>query len=470
MSVGSTTPQTNEGLAVSETAAALSQQRHRLKVLQEIGVALGSVFDLEQLLRFVVERVSQVMNADRSTLYLVDSAAKELWSKIAEGDNLEEIRLPIGSGLAGWVAQHATSLRIDNAYDDRRFDGAWDQRSGFRTRSALCMAVKNQHGDILGVLQVLNQRSGVFSLEDEQLLEALSAQVAVAIENSRLFHSLAQKNQELVAIKEQLERKFQEQERRARDERLSLIGQFLSGVLHDLKTPMAVISGFVQMLVSENDVDKRFAYAKTVLRQVQLINTMTRETLAYARGDRTLWVRKVYLHKFFAELSEQLRIELAPRNVRLAVHIDDRRNAYFDEHKMERAIHNLARNAADAFDRRGGNFTIRVERDSSDDALVWHFEDNGPGVADNMRQRLFESFSTHGKAEGTGLGLAVVRKVVEDHGGTIECVSQPGRTVFSMRIPQVEAATAIDANDEATPSSDNGLLHDRQSRTGGAEG
>jgi len=166
---------------------------------------------------------------------------------------------------------------------------------------------------------------------------------------------------------------------------------------------------------------------------------MTKETLAFARGESKLWVRKVYLYKFFEEVADQLRRELSDRGIQLELELLDRGTAYFDEQKMMRVLHNLARNAAEAIGERGGVCTLSVDR-REEGALEIRFADNGPGIAEEMRERLFDSFTTHGKQEGTGLGLAIVRRIVQDHDGTIEVDSVPGRTVFTILIPQPEDA------------------------------
>ena len=581
---------------VEQLREALSREQEKLRALQDIGAALGSTLDLNELLILVLDRVSQLMEADRSTLYLLDEETGQLWSKVAQGEDIHEIRLELGEGIAGWVAKHGRPLNIKDAYQDPRFDAEWDRRTGYRTRSILCVPMKNQHGRSIGVVQVLNKASGPFTTEDEGLLGALASQAAVSIENSKLFLSVVGKNVELLETKEQLERKVREldvlfeiaqvsasateldellegvlgramraidaeaasilladedtgqlrfraavggepeavrrvkvqpgqgicgwvaqhgrpqvvndvsvdprhsreisevvnyhprsvlcvplswdggvgalellnktqgkgpftpddvklatmiaghvstaiglarsRERREREERLSTIGQFLSGVLHDLKTPMTVLSGYAQLMAREDDRDTREQYAELVARQVDLISAMTRETLAFARGDRKLWVRKVYLHKFFEEVADQLRKELDERRVDVDLDLRDKGVAHFDAHKIQRAIHNLARNAAEAIGASEGRFVITVDRHSDDGALVLSFTDDGPGIPDEMRERLFAPFATHGKAEGTGLGLAIVRRIVEDHEGTIDVRSEPGETIFTITLPQ----------------------------------
>jgi signal transduction histidine kinase/putative methionine-R-sulfoxide reductase with GAF domain len=576
----------------------LEQERAKVRALEDIGVALGSTLDLNELLALVVTRVSQVIEADRSTLYLLDEETGELWSKVAEGEAISEIRLRVGEGLAGWVAQSGRAVNIKDAYLDKRFDSFWDKRTGYRTRSILCVPMKNHHGRILGVIQALNKRDGYFSVDDETLLGALASQAAVCVENSKLFLSVVGKNMELLETKNRLERKVREldvlveianvaatagklddllegvlaramraidaeagsillgddntgdlrfrcamggapeavkrvkikagegicgwvaahgepqivndvrrddrhsrdleddigyhprnvlcvplrwqdgggalellnksrgevdfseddlklaaviagqvssaiglaraRERREREERLSTIGQLLSGVLHDLKTPITVISGAVQLLVAERDEGKRQGLADRVVRQVGMINSLMRETLAFARGESTLWVRKVYLHKFFGDLEEQLAQEFRGRGMSVKLDLRDRGVAHFDQHKIQRALHNLARNAAEAFAGRPGTFTLKVDRRPTDGALIITVSDDGPGISEAIRGRLFESFATYGKVGGTGLGLAIVKKIATDHGGTIDVESRPGLTTFTLVLPEQE--------------------------------
>jgi len=179
----------------------LEQERAKVRALEDIGVALGSTLDLNELLSLVVNRVSQVVDADRSTLYLIDESSGELWSKVAQGEQVVEIRLRVGDGLAGWVAQSGKSLNIKDAYLDQRFDPFWDQQTGYRTCSIMCVPMKNHHGRTLGVIQVLNKRDGYFTMEDESLLSALASQAAVCVENSKLFLSVVGKNMELLETK-----------------------------------------------------------------------------------------------------------------------------------------------------------------------------------------------------------------------------------------------------------------------------
>jgi signal transduction histidine kinase len=224
-------------------------------------------------------------------------------------------------------------------------------------------------------------------------------------------------------------------QRRERQERLSTIGQLLSSVVHDLRGPMTVISGYARLLETDTQPGELARYGDAILRQVETVNAMTYEILAFARGETNLLLTKIYLNDYFRELTEHLRHELEGRSVELTLDLQDRGVAWFDPHKIRRAVHNLVRNAVQAIGSKGGSIALGVRRDA-DGSLVISCTDDGPGVPEEIRQQVFESFTSHGKPEGTGLGLAIVQKVVQDHDGRIELNSRPGATVFTMILPQ----------------------------------
>jgi signal transduction histidine kinase len=584
--------------AGGELEQKLRTEQKKLALVQEIGRALSSALDLDQLLRLIMEKVTLLMEADRSTLFLVSDDGRTLWSKITQGSEMLEIGLTVGEGIAGWVAESGQTLNIPDAYIDKRFQPAVDLRSGYRTRSILCTPMRDSKGLIIGVLQVLNKAGGPFTGEDEELLAALAGQAAVSVENSKLYHSVVAKNVELTDAQHALEQKTHElnilyeieremnaahdldellerilekamdaveaeggsialrepggddlrfrtvggpaaarllhrtikmgegvigwvaanrsavivnrpdedprhaalfarsiglrarqltsaplisgdevlgaielidkrtdgdpgaaagfseddlvlltliagqssraiqlaksRSERENQNRLAAIGQMLASVLHDLKTPMTIISGYAQLMAQMQDAAQREQYVDQILRQFDLMSGMTREVLAFARGETNVLVRKVYMHRFLDEVMTQLQHALAGRNIALGLDAQFTGVAYFDEQAMLRLVHNLARNAAEAMPG-GGEFRLTTRAD--DEQLILEFADSGPGIPPELEGRLFELFAS-AKPGGTGLGLAICKKIVDEHGGDIWCESLPGRgTTFRVSLP-----------------------------------
>ncbi len=581
--------------SVQTLEAALRREQKKVALVQEVSRALSTTGDIDTLLRLIMEKVTDLMEADRSTLFLVTDDGSQLWSKVIQGSEVAEIRINVGEGVAGWVAQTREIVNIPDAYADQRFQPAVDLKSGYRTRSILSVPMVGALGNLVGVLQVLNKDDGPFTHSDEELMTALASQAAIAIENARLYHSLVTQNQELQRARRDLERRQRElnalyevekelsaaldlddllsrilaqaitvlgggagtialvdpdgalrfrtvqgpaaprliertlphgtgllgwsvahrtpiivddpasdprhaaevareagvtpqhimvaplveseevmggieiidQRRTVRDgdgpwgeedlkllvliaaqaasaiglarrrseqsnrDRLASIGRMLAGLLHDLKTPMTIISGYAQLMAASDESAQREAYVEQIQRQFDLMAGMTREVLAFARGDTDLVVRKVYVNRFTEELTTQLGAATAGRGIDFEVEARYDGVAYFDEQKLLRVFHNLARNAVEAMPE-GGKLKVLVDKQG--DEIMWKVSDTGPGIPQELRGRLFELFAT-GKKGGTGLGLAIVKKIIDDHHGTVECESDPSGTTFTVRMP-----------------------------------
>jgi signal transduction histidine kinase len=579
---------------VAELRAALAREERIASALREVGNALGTTLDLDDLLELILGRLTDLLEADRCTLYLLDQAKAELVSRIVIGEQVRSIRVRVGHGIAGTVAKTGKAIRLKDAYTDSRFEPEWDLFTGYRTKSMLAAPLKNHMGRTIGVIQVLNKTTGEeFTAEDEAILSALSTQAAVAIDNSRLFLSLIQKNHQLLSTKEKLERRvtdlqllndlersmaraesledlaraalsalssacqaqgatlllgeedsgdlfqhvydsdrpdgldrfgvkagegflaqalstgetieltdgaldprhnervegrfpfpvrsclvmplsneqvfgaigifskrggrpFEEEDRslmalvganvstavrlfrasvqRERGQRLGTIGRLLSQVIHDFKTPMTVISGHVQMMTNADDAEVRAEHARDVLKQLELLTAMQREVLDFARGERRIFVRRVYLNRFFDDIKRQIEQYAEGHPIRIEFDIDTKVTARFDETRVARAVQNLARNAVEAMGDKGGVLSIYARMDADD--LLIGVSDTGPGIPEEIQGRMFQSFVTAGKQGGTGLGLAIVKKIVQEHKGNVDVRSTPQGATFELRLPQ----------------------------------
>jgi sigma-B regulation protein RsbU (phosphoserine phosphatase) len=182
-------------MALREASLLESTQRtlSKLSFMVEASKALNSTLDLSELLGRILEVAKSQVEAERGTLFLVDEKAHEIWSLIAHGLEKQEIRLPLGKGIAGHVAQSGEIVLIPDAYADPRFNPEVDKRTGFRTRNILCLPIRNKGGQIIAALQLLNKKQGVFTSEDADFLLTLSGHMALALENAQLHQELLEK-------------------------------------------------------------------------------------------------------------------------------------------------------------------------------------------------------------------------------------------------------------------------------------
>ena len=169
------------------------QTLNKLSFLVEATKALNSTLDLSELLGRILDVAKNQVDAERGTLFLVDEKTNEIWSLIAHGLEKQEIRLPLGKGIAGHVAQTGEIVLIPDAYADPRFNPEVDKRTGYRTHSILCLPIRNKAGRITATLQLLNKKQGVFTQEDADFLLTLSGHMALALENAQLHQELLDK-------------------------------------------------------------------------------------------------------------------------------------------------------------------------------------------------------------------------------------------------------------------------------------
>ena len=165
----------------------------RLESLIKATQLLNSTLDLDELLGVIQQQVLANLQAARCTIYLIDAARGELWSRVLKDSKLVEIRLPLGTGIAGHVAQTGETVNLRDAAQDARFFADFDRRTGFHTRTMLCTPMRNRAGATIGVFQMLNKKSGPFTRSDEVFLHAFSDQVALAIENARHHQAVVEK-------------------------------------------------------------------------------------------------------------------------------------------------------------------------------------------------------------------------------------------------------------------------------------
>jgi signal transduction histidine kinase len=388
----------------------LSQALAELDLLYDIERATSTAERQDELLDLILDRTAKALRSSAASILLSDDEKGSLFFRSARGDRSERLKaiaLRPGQGIAGQVAASGRPVRVQKASESPHYEPSIARELNVHIDALLCVPIRAGE-QVVGALELLNKPGG-YDDADERLATLLAGQTGRAI---------------------LLRRTREEEERRGR---LAAIGQMLSGVMHDLRTPMTIISGYAQLMASEPDELARAEYAQVIDKQFDQINAMTRETLAFARGERALLVRTVHLQRFLEEIEEYLRKDFERTGVQLEIDAGYTGAARLDENKIKRVVYNLARNAAQAMPT-GGHFRIAVNREA--DSLVLRFSDDGPGIPQEIADKLFQSFVTAGKKDGTGLGLAIVKKIVDEHGGSIACESGPGQgTRFEVRLP-----------------------------------
>lgn len=396
----------NELLA--EATEQLERKNRDLALLYELETTMGRAETVDELASSVITLTARACEAEAGALlYCPEGEPSSLYVvNRARPGEVRRVVVQRGEGIAARALASGTLLRVD----DEGSVGDPDrvrELLGIGVRSAVA-APLGRDGGISGALALYNHRGGgSFREEDGALLKLVSANVLTEL---RLLESRRE---------------------RERAERLGAVGQLLSGVMHDLRTPLTVIRGYMQLMAAADDAAERQDHLEIAREQFDIIAEMQSDLLAYARGETDLWVRRVYVDRFLERIGRQLAPELAERTISLVVD-SAKICAYFDEARLSRALGNLVRNAIEAMED-GGTLTLAARRD--DEALALEVCDTGRGIPPEIEETLFLPFVTRGKKTGTGLGLAGVKSIVDEHGGRIDVASSPRGTCFTVVLP-----------------------------------
>jgi signal transduction histidine kinase len=378
-----------------------------LEVLYAVEQQIASADDLPALIGNVLERVVQLSNAEAAAVLLMRETNGHLYASV-RGEALP-VREIDARETQRWLTHSRFPTRRTAAQQANDGDSLLVNRpelANTRTFTAPLTDGRTQ----IGLLQVLHHADRP---DDDETLLGQLALVAAQLGRGIVLH--------------------RDRDAGERAQRLAILGHSVGGILHDMRTPLSAVGGFIELMAGEESPAIRKDYAQRVERALEHMESMTQEVLAFARGQREVLIRKVYLDKFIDEVKDMLRSEMARFSVKLEVDVVYDGLARFDEGKLKRVIWNLARNACEAM---GEGGTFRWTISGSADCVVFECSDTGPGIPKAMEGRLFESFATHGKASGTGLGLAMAKKIVDAHCGRISVQSLPGQgATFRIEIP-----------------------------------
>ncbi|MBI4815373.1 MAG: GAF domain-containing protein [Deltaproteobacteria bacterium] len=390
---------------------ALERARSELQLLFATERAIAESTHLEPMLQSILDTALSSLSAGSGIVWLFDERSLTLTARVAAGSkkkSLEKLAIPSSDpvhqaatrgqtlvlGPAGAKVADPTNPRI--------------RRGRYSPKQLIAVPIAGTDGTI-GAIELFEKRAGAqFSGDDVRALAVVASQAGRAITAER------------------------ERQERERAERLEAIGRMLSGVVHDMRTPLTLIGGYADMMASSDDAIERRRWSEKVRKQIDVMAGMTIDLLGFARGDRKLLLRKVHVGRFMSDTEEYLTRELDGTGVQLVIEADFRGVAHFDENKIRRVFNNIARNARQAMPH-GGRFGVAVWADGG---RLWiELEDTGTGIPKEVEDRLFQPFATAGKPGGTGLGLAMVKQTIEEHGGEISYATSKNGTKFTLWIP-----------------------------------
>jgi len=383
---------------------------NRYQRLINISGDLASELDLNLLLTKIVYAASDVSNADEASILLYDPSKQTLYFQAAT--NLDSqlkrgLAVPLEKSIAGWIVENQKPLIVDNPQKDKRHFDYIGKITNIPCRSLLGVPLITK-GKVIGVLEVINKQSGRFTNEDQDVLLALGAQAAVAIENSRLFLQS------------------------------DLIGEFV----HEIRTPLSALSAAAHLLKNNRVADEQKKKMIEILEaEIESLADMSNSFLDLVRlesGRKQYKISKFNLRELLIECHDIIASETQRLKLNFKVDLPDSLpNISGDRKQLKQAFINILNNAV-KYNKDKGDVILKASVEGK--LITITISDTGLGIPAEEQSRVFEKFyrvqSHRDKVQGTGLGLSVVKQIILGHGGQISLTSQDSiGTTFTITLP-----------------------------------
>ena len=395
--------------------------RRVVEALYRVHRLITAITDLDTLLERIMEEGKQVARAEACSLMLYDPLTEELYFQVTQGETGDQqalkckVRLKLGQGIAGATAATRQSINVQDVNQDERFYRTADEITQFTTRSLLAVPLVDRD-TLIGVIEVVNKvGGGTFTDMDLHVMEMFSSLAASSIANAHLI------------------------EQNLRAERMAAIGQAVAGLSHYIKNIITGMVGSVELVdqgVQSRSISLLERSWPIFKRSVKRISLFVQDMLAYSK-PREPGRELCYMKNLVDEVSQTFWGLLVKRNLELTTDLEEATApVYLDSQGMFSCLLNLLTNAADAVPASSGKIHLKASISSSGD-LVVEVSDNGHGVPDDHCLKVFDPFFSTKGSSGTGLGLAVTAKIIQEHGGKIAVErSSLGGALFRFTIPQ----------------------------------
>ena len=413
-----------------DTERQLALARRQLEAVQRISSALYSVTDTDTLLRQALDASLEVVEADAGSILLHDADQNTLVFRHAVGPVASSLigtslDLSLGRGIAGEVFRTGQGRITPDVGADSDHIGTVDARTGYQTHSLMTVPLHTRQGPPLGVIQFVNKRVGDFDLGDMAVSEIVGSLVAMSLQNALL----------------------------AREANVAAVARSVGEISHDIGNMLTHVLPYVETLegcIKDVRDEKPGALEslesfyeevrENVADGVRQVTARTREIAAALKGE--VAPLDFSLAKPFdtAERVVQSLAAAAGRgDIALSAAGDKELEAVLDSHRLYNALYNLVNNALPETPP-GGSITVMVASDPNPDYYRISVADTGKGMPEEVQKKLFTDAAYSTKPGGTGLGTRIVRRIVEQHGGTPSVASTLGQgTTFTLRLPKMPA-------------------------------
>ena len=402
----------NEDSVIIPTPQAGVDAIENLRILYDLINDVGSIFNVDLLLRQTLNKVFEVLKADRGYIMLVDKAGKLVPKASRIVDELGQREMPISRTIIDHVVTNKVGVLSSNAMSDKRFASGKSVHD-FGIRSAICVPIPGRQR-ILGVIHIDSSvAEHTYTTEQLRMLTAIGYQTGLAIENVEMHDAAVQ------------------------TERLAAVGETVAFLSHHIKNILQALGAGVEVVeaaMDHDDLNSAKASWPVVQRSLGRINGLILNMLAFSK-EREPLLEPTNINHILRECVDIEMSRADERGVALMADLDDIPPVPADAQGLQQAFMNLITNAIDAVPDETGVVTVTSKYDTMNRVIEVRVIDNGRGIDPQKLPNIFTPFYSSKGQRGTGLGLSVARQIVLEHEGTIDVSSTLGRgTTFTVTI------------------------------------
>jgi len=443
-------------LDMTEKRRAEDEMRRRnreLNALNAMAVVAAQSFDLDEILNLTLRQVVTLFGAESGSVYLSDADYTTFRRRAAWGprskDKAQAAEVAFTEGFGDLVMRSRTEV-ITAEYLPHLPKNVTEFLRSDADRSWIWVLFWGKDSPV-GIMGLCNQQGYEYSSNDENLLVAISRQLATTIEKVRLYEETCRAYEDLRKTQEQL----------LQSEKMSAVGQLIAGVAHELNNPLTAILGYAQLLESEGLNTRAQDYISKLFKQAQRTHRVVQNLLSFAR-QRQPQREEVDLRKVLDETLALRDYDLKTNNIRVDREAQaDPAMVVADPHQIEQVFLNIINNAVDAILETGRTGKMRIRVFTENGHVAAQFADDGAGIKDP--KRIFDPFyTTKSVGKGTGLGLSICYGIVKEHGGDITAHNAPeGGAVIEVRLPTAVPVAGQPEAPKAATRPHEGALHGR---------
>ncbi|MBT8385794.1 MAG: cyclic nucleotide-binding domain-containing protein [Ignavibacteria bacterium] len=368
---------------------------------------INSGMKLLDAVKAIKKSAADLTQSESAELLLVDEKISEMQKLIEKDDSYTVESFVLPEGLAGNCALQKKIINYDRPTDDSRFVAKIDQPGSARLKSIIYFPVINEGGDTIAVL-VLSRESKKYTEDEITYITMVSKQIERAIVRATDVEELL------------------------KQDRLSLSTRLEKFILNDIKSPLIIINNYTELLSQKNlpeDVDE---VIRMLQKQAHSIEDLASSIISCASNCSEAKTNKIHFNELFHDLLELLSEYCEMREVKLFKRIGDGTVVTIDRSKFYTAVFQVIKNACDV-SKEGG--VVYLSTELTDRWMILNIRDEGPGIPEEIQDKIFESFFTEGNEAGEGLGLLLAKNIMEAHKGKISFESSAEGTTFILSLP-----------------------------------